>query len=199
MIFEENHLYHVLNRSSAKMRVFITNENYLYFLRKIRNTLLNHCNIVAYCLMPNHFHLLLFVHTPVVTVSSDSASINQKTRSLNQAIGIMLRSYTAALQKQEKFSGSLFQQHTKAFCLTKPDSITPAYFDTAFGVKINFIPTEKQYPQVCFDYIHNNPVVANIASKPEDWEFSSARDYSDMRQGTLVNKKLAEYFGLIYR
>ena len=111
----------------------------------------------------------------------------------------MLRSYTDALQKQENFTGSLFQQHSKATNLTKPEEITPAYFNTAFGTKINILPPEEQYPQVCFNYIHDNPVEANLVSKPEDWQFSSARDYLGLRKGTLVDKELAKYFGLKYR
>jgi len=199
MLFETNHLFHVLNRGLYRMKVFANRENYIYFLWKIRKLLLGHCSVVAYCLMPNHFHLLLFVHATEIDIKQETGTDNPKTRTLNQAIGIMLRSYTSALQKQEKFTGSLFQQHTKAFCLTDPGGITPAYFNTAFGVIINTLPPERQYPQVCFDYIHKNPVDANLVSKPEDWEFSSARDYSGLRKGTLVNMDLAKYFGLTYR
>jgi hypothetical protein len=34
-------------------------------------------------------------------------------------------------------------------------------------------------------YIHHNPVTAGLVSKPEDWEFSSYRDYIGIRAGTL--------------
>lgn len=34
-------------------------------------------------------------------------------------------------------------------------------------------------------YIHLNPIVAGIARRPEDWEFSSYREYVGLRNGTL--------------
>jgi putative transposase len=199
MYFEKGHLYHVINRSSAGRKVFINRENYIFFLRKIRKQLLDHCCIIAYCLMPTHFHLMIYVANPELKLKNTADPTKSKTRTINQSFGIMLRSYTSALQNQEHFSGSLFQQHSKAVCLTKPAGLSPAWFNTMFGTKINILTPEKEYTQVCFDYVHNNPVAANLVSKPEEWEFSSYRDYSGLRQGTLVDKRIAEDFGLKYR
>jgi len=198
MRFEKGHLYHVFNRSIAAKKVFISHENYIFFLWKIRNQLLDHCCIIAYCLMPTHFHLMIYVIDPELQIINSDDPTKYKTRTINQSIGILLRSYTSALQKQEQFSGSLFQQHTKAICLTKPVGLTPAWFNTAFGTTINILPPQKQYPQVCFDYIHINPVNSNLVAKPHEFEYSSARDYAGLRQGTLVNKRIAEDFGLKY-
>jgi putative transposase len=53
------------------------------------------------------------------------------------------------------------------------------------------------YAVICFNYIHQNPVMAGIVSKMEDWEFSSFRDFAGFRNGSLVNKKLAfEYIDI---
>jgi putative transposase len=140
--------------------------------------------------------MLVFVTSPEIILSTDA--LRNNSRSLNTSIGIMLRSYTQALQKQEKFNGSLFQQHTKAVCLTDQTGIDPSYFNTAFGIKINITPIEKEYPQVCFDYIHNNPVKDGLVNSSDQWEFSSAMDYAGKRKGTLIDKDRATQFGLIY-
>jgi putative transposase len=197
MDFEEGHLYHVYNRGINNRKLFYSRENYLFFLRKVRNHLLEYCDIVAYCLMPNHFHLMLYVKTSIVLVKSVNKEAT-KQRSLNYSIGILLRSYANAIQKQEKFTGSLFQQHTKALCLTKSERLTPAWFNTAFGTVINTSIPEKQYPQVCFNYIHENPVKSGLVASSEMWEISSAPDYAGIRNGTLINKKIAKDFGLIF-
>jgi putative transposase len=34
-------------------------------------------------------------------------------------------------------------------------------------------------------YIHLNPVIAKLVEQPEDWEFSSYREYVGLRAGTL--------------
>ena len=78
------------------------------------------------------------------------------------------------------------------------DGISPAWFQSAFGVTINVSIPEKEYPQVCFDYIHGNPVKDGLVKLPEQWEFSSARDYAGVRNGKLINKIRVIEFGLKY-
>ena len=53
---------------------------------------------------------------------------------------------------------------------------------------------EKQYPQICFNYIHQNPVKANLVKNAEDWEFSSAMEYSGLRHRKLINKEAAKVY-----
>ena len=118
-------------------------------------------------------------------------------RTLNQNIAILLRSYTRAINKQQSASGSLFRQKTKAECLTCPGGITPSFMNTKAGTVIDNTPPEKQYPQVCFNYIHQNPVVAGLAEKNTDWEFSSARDYYGDRNGKLINREKAIEYSLL--
>jgi REP element-mobilizing transposase RayT len=53
--------YHVYNRGNNRQNVFFERENYLYFLRLIRQAFSNHeIDVMAYCLMPNHYHLLVY-------------------------------------------------------------------------------------------------------------------------------------------
>ena len=35
------------------------------------------------------------------------------------------------------------------------------------------------------EYIHNDPVKAGLVAAPEDWKFSSARDYLEIGHGPL--------------
>jgi len=122
---------------------------------------------------------------------TQSHRINNKTRSINNSIAILLRSYTRAVNKQKGTSGSLFKAHTKSECINCPNGITPNFFIGKGVTSINIQNSEKQYPQACFNYIHQNPVKANLASTETDYEFSSARDYAGIRDGQLINKKVA--------
>ena len=115
--------------------------------------------------MPNHFHLILFIHP-----MTNSHRMNK----VSAAIAILLRSYTRALQKQNNFIGSLFQQKTKAKLLVDhSDNLTVSYLAT------------------CIHYIHQNPLKSGLATNMKDWEFSSYLDYAELRNGTLCNKELA--------
>ncbi len=96
-----NTYYHLYNRTNANERLFITRENYIFFLKKYRFFLAEDFSTLAYCLMPTHFHAYIFV--------KPEASSNCSKR-----IGTLLSSYTQAFNKVYKRHGSLFQQHTKA-------------------------------------------------------------------------------------
>ena len=109
----------------------------------------------------------------------------------------MLASYTRAINKQENLTGSLFRDKTKAECLTKTEGITPSFFNTQYGTIINIPNPEKEYPQVCFNYIHNNPVKGNLVKHAEDWEFSSNQDLFGLRDWKLINRARVKEFGLL--
>jgi REP element-mobilizing transposase RayT len=70
MEFFENELYHIYNRGNNKQKIFFTPENYLYFMKKVRIFLLSCCDILAYCLMPNHF--IFFIHSDKRTIATKS-------------------------------------------------------------------------------------------------------------------------------
>jgi putative transposase len=212
MQFEPNHIYHIFNRGNNSQKIFFTRENYLFFLKKVKLYVLPYADLLAWCLMPNHFHLMTYVNHLKVNISEQVTESHQltrkgtgqvtgshqltKSRSINESISILLRSYTRAIQKQENFTGSLFQHRTKSICLTDISGVTPAWFETTFGASINIPDGEKDYPQVCFNYIHENPATAGMVKNAGDWEFSSYRDYSGIRDGKLINRERAAEFEL---
>ncbi|MCK5170586.1 MAG: hypothetical protein KAQ75_11970 [Bacteroidales bacterium] len=57
MCFEKDKTYHVYNRSNNT--VFYNERNYLFFLSKVKSQIAPVADILAWCLMPNHFHLLI--------------------------------------------------------------------------------------------------------------------------------------------
>ena len=143
--------------------------------------------------MPNHFHLMIYVHEVSETIGGATPSRTPNNNDLNKSIGILLASYTRAINKQENTTGSLFRDKTKAECLTKFQGITPSFYGNQINVRI----PEKEYPIVCWNYIHNNPVTANMVDRAEDFVYSSYRDFTGLRDGKLINKNRAKEFGLI--
>ena len=197
MQFEQGHIYHIYNQGNNRQKIFFERENYLFFLKKIRTYVLPYADILAWCLMPNHFHLMVVVNE-VEEPESARVSLRAKPslspRSFNQSIGVMLRSYTRAIQKQENISGSLFRKQTKAECIDCLNGIMPSFIQENGIAKISITHPQKQYPQICFDYIHNNPVRAKMVGIAENYEFSSAKDYTGLRNGQLINKTVANKF-----
>ena len=58
--FYKNTYHHLYNRGANKQLIFFENENYHYFLRRLKHYKNKYqIEILTYCLMPNHFHLFV--------------------------------------------------------------------------------------------------------------------------------------------
>jgi len=145
MILETGNLYHIYNQGNNRVRIFYSRQNYFFFLNKIRTHIIPHADILAWCLMPNHFHLMAYVHSLEIckvidhdhTLITDNAKANNYTVNINDSFGTALSSYTRSINLQENRTGSLFRIHTHSECLTKMDLHTPSFFNTPHGTLIN--------------------------------------------------------------
>ncbi|MGB4076608.1 MAG: transposase [Minisyncoccia bacterium] len=55
-----NHIYHVLNRANARVQIFDTDEDYKLFEDILEEAVEEYeVRLLAYCLMPNHWHLVV--------------------------------------------------------------------------------------------------------------------------------------------
>jgi putative transposase len=104
MKFSPNEFYHVYNRGNNKQIIFLEEENYRYFIQKINKELPDFVSLVAYCLMPNHYHLMLYIK---------SSFGEEENKKLNRKLGTLQNSYTRAFNKRFGRTGSLFQQKLK--------------------------------------------------------------------------------------
>jgi putative transposase len=171
MRFEPGEFYHIYNRGNNKQPIFFNERNYLFFLKKVRKQLLPFSDIIAYCLMPNHFHFLLRANANGLNERNSFGG--KPMQELAYRIGILLSSYSQAINKQNRTTGSLFQQKTKAKILC----------ETVNGSEITYF-------EQCFHYIHQNPMVARMVNNLLDWPYSSYPDYASLRNGTLCAKEI---------
>lgn len=148
MHFEPNQIYHVYNRGNDKQPIFFTEANYLYFLQKIKTEWKRHADVLCYCLMPNHFHVMLKPNEEGCK-SMIIAGKETHMQNLSKTIGKTLSSYTQAINIQNNSTGNLFQKKTKAKLLTEPSRPDD-----------NF--SNHDYLLTCFHYIHQNPLKANL-------------------------------------
>lgn len=99
-IFDTNLFYHVYNRGNRKQRIFERVQDYQHFTEKlIEFRKIYPVDLVSYCWMPNHFHLLLR--------SSTEAAISQ-------LIGRLCNSHTRYYNVKYNLIGSIFQGRFKS-------------------------------------------------------------------------------------
>jgi putative transposase len=167
MNFTEKDIYHIYNRGNNSQQLFFEEENYIYFLKLVKKFLSPNCEILAWCLMPNHFHFLIYANEKSIQYPpSKSIPIQQ----LSESIRLLLSSYTKAINKKYKRTGSLFQQKTKSK---------------------NVYDGKGNYAVQAFHYIHQNPIKSFLVKSMDGWKFSSYKDYAGLRNGSLCNKELA--------
>jgi REP element-mobilizing transposase RayT len=168
MQLKENTLYHIYNQGNNKMQLFYSRDNYLFFLKLIRKFVFPKAEILAYSIMPNHYHMMIYTNEKSVGKYQVG---NVAMSNLSNSFRLLQSAYTLAFNKLNNRTGSLFRQKTKFKCI---DEFSYQHYDF-----------------ICFNYIHQNPYNANLCEKLEDWEYSSFKDYVGLRNGTLINKELA--------
>ena len=93
--FLPGHYYHVYNRGVNREAIFRNRENYLFLLRRLKECADKFCiTLIAYCLMPNHYHFLL---------RQDGEA------SISDFVQAIFNSYTKAFNKMYTRSGTLFE------------------------------------------------------------------------------------------
>ena len=199
MKFKANRVYHVCNQGNNRQIIFREPDNYRYFQQKIQRYISPYADILCYCLMPNHFHLLLQPNataalpskavkpcrqsSDVLKTSDDLSDHYQEN--LSHAIAILLSSYTKAFNRRYNRSGSLFRSRTKV-----KDGRTDPFFVPAAATRSLSVPTDLAYARQCFQYIHHNPVKAGLVIRATEWPHSSAQDYAGLRRQSLCNTEV---------
>jgi REP element-mobilizing transposase RayT len=167
MTIVPNETYHIYNQGNNGEKLFYGDEDYIIFLKLCRKYISPNCDILAYCLMPNHFHFL--IHT-----NENSARTRQVGHlnlcELSNGFRLLQSTYAQYINNRENRTGSLFRQKIKAKSLDSGD---------------------ENYGWIAFNYIHLNPLKARLVEDLDYWKFSSFLDYAGVRSGTLCNKELA--------
>jgi len=83
---------------------------------------------------------------------------------LTEGMQLLALAYTKAVNRRYNRVGSLFQGRFQA-------------------IEVDC----EAYLHHLVQYIHLNPVKAQLVDAPEDWEFSSYREYAGLREGTLLH------------
>lgn len=104
-----NAFYHVMNRGAGRQAIYLIEDDYKIFLEVVKELArFFDIRVVAYCLMPNHYHLL--VQTP-------KANLSRAMRHLN---GV----YTQRHNRLHKKDGPLFRGRYKAILVQEDEYLT---------------------------------------------------------------------------
>jgi len=160
-------IYHIYNQGNNRETIYYSHENYIEFLNMFRKFVYPFCDVLSYCLMPNHYHFLINA-TDVSATPKQNGNI--ETCELSNGFRLLQSCYAKYINKERGRTGSLFKQKAQAKSMLDGD---------------------EHYEFTAFHYIHQNPFAANLVSRIEEWPYSSFAEYAGLRNGTLCNKELA--------
>jgi putative transposase len=165
-LLEPDCFYHIFNRGNNKENLFIENENYLYFLKLIKTHLLSIAEIYSYCLMKNHFHLVLKIK------SKEEIEKKLSVDKIHQPFSNLFNAYTKAINKKYNREGSLFKVRFKRERIES-----------------------EEYLRNVIVYVHLNPVKHKFQENYIDYKYSSYNSILSDKPTLLLRNDVLELFG----
>jgi len=177
---EPGKAYHIWTHANGSDNLFRSPENYRYFLEKYSKYAHPVVETFAYCLMPNHLHLMVRVRGEEEIIEV----MKKKSSGKNQA-GFRNLSGFVTLQ----FS-HLFNAYSKAY--NKLYNRKGGLFQRAYRRK--HIHSEAYFTRL-IAYIHNNPVHHGFVKHPEYWPHSSWHAYVGDKETRIRKVEVINWFG----
>lgn len=161
--------YHLVNRAVGDDLIFRESQNYDFFLQKIIKYVLPLVDIYSFCLMPNHFHVVIYIRK---LISADLLPGHKNQNRVGQAFSNCFNSYAKAYNKLYDRRGKLFMQSYKKIFIN--DDI---------------------HLRTSIKYVHRNPIHHGFEKDYFSWRYSSFRDYLSGRSSLVEYKKGLKLFG----
>lgn len=168
-----NKIYHVYNHANANDLLFESNYCYDIFLEKLTNYITPYADIYAFCLMPNHFHMVLKIHSEEEVVRAIQLIHNPFNRPAGRrAVAIRLNQ----LQNPDKFFSKRFADCFNSFA--KHTNLVRHRRGSLFMKSFkNIVVDTEHYMSYLIYYVHINPVKHEFRKTVQQWQWSSYRAY----------------------
>ncbi len=158
--------YHIYNRGNNGENLFLEERNYRYFLQLYIQHVHPVVDTYAYCLLRNHFHLLVRI--------KDLSGFPNLTdlKPPHQYFSNFFNAYTKAINKAYGRTGALFERPFR-----RVEVIGAAYFKNVVA------------------YIHRNPQHHGFVDDFREWPYSSYDVVLSDKSTRLQRDVVLEWFG----
>ncbi|MGA9397233.1 MAG: hypothetical protein WBV22_03145 [Anaerolineaceae bacterium] len=169
--------YHIHSRGVNRGDIIFEDRNYDYFMALLEHHICPVADVFAYCLLRNHFHLLIRVKEGNDIKKEGEATSGEVSSSdvetlPSRAFSNLLNAYSKAINRGYHRSGSLFQH--------------------PFGRRM--LTSESQIWAV-MAYIHQNPQRHHLVADFRDWERSSYQILAGDLPTFLERDEVMDWFG----
>jgi REP element-mobilizing transposase RayT len=176
--------YHIYNRGNNRENLFVENRNYPYFLTLYEKHITPIADTYAYCLMRNHFHLL-------VRIKETSQVL--KTCEVSQKFSNFFNAYAKAINKGYGRTGSLFEERFGRIPVMSTSYFENLIFYIHFNPQKHCFVTDfrEWYWSSYQELIGNGPT----GLKRDDvlCLFGDVQGFEDFHRGMLNEKMLTQF------
>lgn len=173
--------YHIYNRGINGETIFKQERNFAFFLSKYAEYLSDVVDTYAYCLLKNHFHLLIRVKEEDILASF--FSVNQGKKDVEQG----LHSFEFLVNKQ---FAKFFSSYTQS--INKAEGRTGSLIETPFKrIKVE----DDAYLTQLIWYIHYNPQKHGFVNDFREYEHSSYHSHVLDKPTRLARNQVVKWFG----
>jgi REP element-mobilizing transposase RayT len=164
--------YHVYNKSITGEKLFRNESDYYYFLLKLERFVMPVANIHCYCLIPNHFHLLVEIKNELELSRLMKMKRTEPHKFISQTFGNFFNSYAKSYNLFYNRLGRLFLYPFRRKLVEDDD-----------------------YLKELVVYIHRNPVRHELVSELMEWKYTSIHDYLNTKKGIIQTTYVLSLFG----
>ena len=176
-------VYHIYNRAIDGIDLYTDKKDYLFFLKNYKKYLAPYLDTYAYCLMPNHFHLLVKVKEEntineylLKEITNASKKLLDGEFTIDQFLSDQMRrmfsSYSLKTNRKYNRKGTLFSPKVKRVAIHEID-------------RVRYL--------TC--YIHHNPIHHGFRKNYSDWTFSSFNTFNSNSPTLLSRESVLNYMG----
>ena len=169
--------YHIYNRGNNRENIFFEKRNYRHFLRLYVKHVEPIADTYAYCLLRNHFHLLVRIKTEE----------EQQTLRVSETLRV---SPPFKPKKPSQQFGNLFNAYAKA--INRAYDRTGSLFTNPFG-RVE-VTSDAHFVRVV-TYIHQNPQKHGFVDDFRTWTYSSYRALISTEPTRLRRDDVLAWFG----
>ena len=186
---QPNCSYHIFNHANGFENIFTVDDNYRFYLDKYQQYILPIAETYAYCLLPNHFHLVVRIRRREVleevfrnfkstnfskfpNLEKVEVTDNMIEYYISKQFANLFSCYTQSFNKVNKRRGSLFLKNFR-----REPIENKAYFLNAVI------------------YTHRNPVHHAFCDRYTDWSYTSFCEIKERTSQMIEVEKLLRMFG----
>ena len=186
--------FHIYSRGVNSENIFREQRNYYYFLQQYNEYCTDVFETLAFALLKNHFHLLVYVKENVEVPKYNGTGMIKLNASRH--LSHFLNSYAQSFNKAYKRTGALFESPFERKLVDDNSYITDLIFYCHYNPQLHgFVTDFKEWDFTSYNSILNNDNTICASQKVIDWfgnKDAFQREHEDRYSASHIEKYVLE-------